>query len=452
MARPAISGAEAQGRSINRRKVLATMAIGTAAILGLGACSSGGGAATAGSASATAAAAGPVTLKFWSWVPGIEKAVEQWNSENPDIQVDLNRIPASDSSKIPAAVDAGTGPDIAQFSQHALPDYVINKQAQDITQYVSSTKDLYTESSWKAVDFGGKIYGVPQDSGPSALMYRKDIFDKHGIEVPKTWDEYIEAAKKLHAADPSVYIGQFSPNEPAGLFYPDMVQAGGSWFGTQENAWTVQVNNEASKKVAERYQTLLDQKLLKVEQMWTPEYWADVNAGKIASINLAAWFPAVLESNTKGLAGKWAVAPSPSDNGDGTSGDGGGAVLAVMKTSKNPEAAAKFMTWLNSSEDGVNHLITEGGVFPSAKAGLQSEALKKPNAYFGGQVINDVFAEAASKVPTTNVEGPGFQATVATLTDEFAKVAAGDQTFVQALDKTQATTVKRLQSQGLNVK
>lgn len=452
MARPVIVSAETQGRTVKRRAVLATMAIGTAAVLGLGACSPGGSGTTAASTAGSAPAAGPVTLKFWSWVPGIEKAVEQWNSENPDIQVDLNRIPASDSAKIPAAVDAGTGPDIAQFSQHALPDYVINKQALDITQYVASTKDLYTPSSWKAVDFGGKIYGVPQDSGPGALMYRKDIFEKHGIEVPKTWDDYIAAAKKLHEADPSVYIGQFSPNEPAGLFYPDMVQAGGSWFGTQDNAWTVQVNNEASKRVAERYQTLLDQKLLKVEQMWTPEYWADVNAGKIASINLAAWFPAVLESNAKGLEGKWAVAPSPSDKGDGTSGDGGGAVLAVMKTSKNPEAATKFITWLNSSKDGVKHLIEEGGIFPSSKAGLESEALKKPNAYFGGQVINEVFVKAASKVPTTNVEGPGFQATSATLTDEFAKVAAGSQTFVQALDNTQAATAKRLQSQGLNVK
>lgn len=452
MARSAIVKDDGKGRTVKRRAVLATMALGTAAVLGLAACSPGGAPTPPGSTSAPAAAAGPVTLKFWSWVPGIEKAVDQWNSEHPDIKVDLNRIPASDSSKIPAAVDAGTGPDIAQFSQHALPDYVISKQALDITQYVGSTKDLYTPSSWKAVDFGGKIYGVPQDSGPGALLYRKDIFEKYGIDVPKTWADYTAAAKKLHDADPNVYIGQFSPNEPAGLYYPDMVQAGGSWFGTQDNSWTVQVNNDASKKVADRYQTLLDQKLLKVEQMWTPEYWADVNAGKIASINLAAWFPSVLESNAKGLEGKWAVAPSPSDQGDGTSGDGGGAVLAVMKTSKNPEAATKFITWLNSSKDGVKHLITEGGIFPSAKAGLESDALKKPNPYFGGQVINDVFVTAASKVPTTNVEGPGFQATNATLTDEFAKVATGDETFAQALDNTQSATVKRLQSQGLNVK
>jgi multiple sugar transport system substrate-binding protein len=322
----------------------------------------------------------------------------------------------------------------------------------DITSYVDSTKDLYTPSSWSAVDFGGKIYGVPQDSGPAALLYRKDIFAQYGIEVPKTWDDYIAAAQKLHQAAPDVYIGQFSPNEVAGLYYTDVVQEGGSWYGTKGDSWTVEVNNKASQKVAARYQTLLDQKLVKVEQMWTPEYWADVNSGKIASINDAAWFPAVLESNAGGLAGKWAVAPSPSDKGDGTSGDTGGAVLAVTKTAKDPAAAAKFITWLNSSEDGVNHLITEGGIYPAAKAGLDSPALNEPSDYFGGQNINEVFKAAAAKVPTSNVEGPGFNATVSSFTDEFAKVATGAETFSAALDNVQAATVKRLKGEGLSVK
>ena len=47
------------------------------------------------------------------------------------------------------------------------------------------------------------------------LLYRKDIFDKHGIQPPKTWDEFAAAARKLHAADPSVYLTNFPTNQHA---------------------------------------------------------------------------------------------------------------------------------------------------------------------------------------------------------------------------------------------
>lgn len=425
---------------------LAAVALSSLVITGLGACTSGGAQAN------DSATAGPVTLKFWSWVPGMEKAVAQWNAENPKIKVDFTRIAYADSTKIPAAVEAGTGPDIAQFSQHALPDYVIKKEALDITQYVGSTKNLYTASAWNAVSFGGKIFGVPQDIGPGALMYRKDIFAKYGIDVPKTWNDYIAAAKKLHAANPNIYIAGFYPNDAAGTFYQDMVQAGGSWYGRQSNAWTVKVNSSVNQKVAARYQTLVSQHLVKTEQMWTPGWWHDINAGTIASINDSAWMPANIESNAAALKGDWAVAPSPSDAGDGTAGDSGGAVLSVMKTAKDPQAAAKFMTWLDSSKEGVHHLIVDGGLFPAAKVGFLDPAMNKPSPYFGGQVINSVFEAAAKKVPSSNVEGPGFAATSSILNDEFGKVAAGAESFVTALDNVQAATIRRLKGQGLSVK
>ncbi len=47
-----------------------------------------------------------------------------------------------------------------------------------------------------------------------ALFYNKEVFDKHGIEVPATWDEYVDAARKLHKADPKAYITA-TPATPA---------------------------------------------------------------------------------------------------------------------------------------------------------------------------------------------------------------------------------------------
>ena len=47
-----------------------------------------------------------------------------------------------------------------------------------------------------------------------ALYYREDIFKKYNLPVPTTWAQYADDAAKLHAADPKVYITDFTPRNP----------------------------------------------------------------------------------------------------------------------------------------------------------------------------------------------------------------------------------------------
>lgn len=71
--------------------------------------------------------------------------------------------------------------------------------------------------------------------------------------------------------------------------------------------------------------------------------------------------------------------------------------------------------------------------------------------FYGGQVINEVFADAAANTPDSWVEGPNYSTASTAVTDEFAKVVTGKQTFAEALDKAQAKTVADLESRGLDV-
>ena len=50
-----------------------------------------------------------------------------------------------------------------------------------------------------------KLVGVPFGTETSIMAYRKDIFDKHGIKVPETYDEVIEAAKIIREKEPEMY-------------------------------------------------------------------------------------------------------------------------------------------------------------------------------------------------------------------------------------------------------
>ena len=427
-------------------------AVAATAVTLLAACSGSSG-STSGSASASAggaaeSSAGPV--EFWGWVPGLEGLVKDWNTAHPDIPVTFHRMTGDDGQKVEAAVDAGAGPDVVQLSTHNLPDYVIKKRVLDIGKYVADTQDLYTPASWKSVSFGTGIYGVPQGSGPTAMLYRQDILEKHGIAVPKTWAEYEAAAIALHKADPKVYLAAFSPGE-IGQWTQDLSQAGGSYFGIQGDAWDVTVDNEAGQKVAARWQRLLDAKAVKVSQMWTPDYWADVNAGRIATITYAAWFPVLMESNAKKLSGKWRIAPQPSEDGSPVSGDSGGAADVVLKGAKNVKGAAEFITWINSSPEGVSTLIKKGGIFPTTKIGLDDPALKEKFAYFGDQVIYDVFREATLHVPNTWTDGPANGQVDSDITDGFGKVANGKTTFSEVLKSVDAKAVERLKGMGLSV-
>lgn len=403
------------------------------------------------SSDAEAPAAGePVAIDFWGWVPGLEDLVAEWNDQNENIQVTFHRMTGDDGQKVEAAVDAGQGPDLVQLSTHGLPEYVITERVVDITDYVSEYADDYTPASWAAVSFDGRVFGVPQGIGPAGTMYRTDIFAENGLEFPETWDEYLDTARALKAANPDTYIANLSPGE-IGQWAQEIQQAESSWYGIADDSWTVGVNDEGSKLVAERWQTLLDEDLVTTELMWTPEYWALVNSGKIATISYAAWFPSILAENAADLAGNWGVAAMPKNAGSDNSGDSGGAAVVVLKNTKNAEAAATFAAWLNGSDDTQESLITVGGLFPSTQNGLASQSLLQESEFYDGQVINEVFIDSAKQTPDTWVEGPNYGTIQTALLDEFAKVVAGQQTFSEALDIAQAAGVADLKSRGLSV-
>lgn len=50
---------------------------------------------------------------------------------------------------------------------------------------------------------GGPAYAIPYRVGTGIVYYRKDLFAKAGLSIPKTWEEFLAAAKKL--TGPGVY-------------------------------------------------------------------------------------------------------------------------------------------------------------------------------------------------------------------------------------------------------
>lgn len=56
----------------------------------------------------------------------------------------------------------------------------------------------FHSAGWQAAHWGGKLYGIPAQTTPELLFYRKDLFAEAGLEPPTTTEALLEAAKTLH--------------------------------------------------------------------------------------------------------------------------------------------------------------------------------------------------------------------------------------------------------------
>ena len=47
----------------------------------------------------------------------------------------------------------------------------------------------------------GKRWGLPYDGDSHVLFYNTEIFGRHGLKAPETWDEYLATAKTVTEAE-----------------------------------------------------------------------------------------------------------------------------------------------------------------------------------------------------------------------------------------------------------
>jgi multiple sugar transport system substrate-binding protein len=386
------------------RRTIAGVTIGLLMGGSLAACSSGDAApaaATGGATDIEAALQQETTLTVWAWAPAVEDVAKAFEAKYPKVTVKVVNAGTGNDQyiKLQNAIKAGSGgPDVAQIEYYALPQFALSDALTDLGDFgFGDLAPKYTDSTWGSVNINDGLYALPQDSGPMALFYNKTVFDKYGLAVPTTWDEYIAAAKTLHAADPNAYITNDTGD--AGFTTSMIWQAGGSPFKTA-NATDVTVNlqDDGSKKFADTWNQLISNDLVAPIGSWSDEWYKGLGDGTIATLAIGAWMPGNLESGVPEGAGNWRIAPMPTfEAGVPASAENGGGGDSILKQSKNQLAAAGFLKFMNEGE-GTQISIDAGG-FPSTVADLESpEFLGYSSAYFGGQKINEVFAQSIKDV------------------------------------------------------
>ncbi|HEX5203176.1 ABC transporter substrate-binding protein [Paractinoplanes rhizophilus] len=394
------------------------------------------------------------TLTVWAWEPTLKQVVTSFQQKYPNVKVDLVNAGTGDKqyTALQNAIAAGKGvPDVAQIEYYALPQFALGKSLTSLKGYgAEDLKADFTPGPWNSVHSGGDIYGLPMDSGPMALFYNKDVFDKFGVKVPTTWQEYLDAARTIHKADPKVYIT--SDTGDAGFTTSLIWQAGGKPYQVDGTTVTINFTDPGSTTFTQVWQQLISEKLVAPISGWTDQWFQGIANGTIATLPTGAWMPANFTSSAPSGSGKWRVADMPQwTPGAKASAENGGSSLAIMDKGANKALAYGFMKYA-ADDEGVQ-IRVDNGAFPATTKQLSDpKFLSTEFAYFGGQKANEIFAKSARNVVPGWSYLPFQVYANSIFNDTVGKAYVSGTTLADGLKAWQDQSTKYGTQQGFTVK
>jgi multiple sugar transport system substrate-binding protein len=396
-------------------------------------------------------------LTFWAWVPGMERAVNQFNKTHPNICVTQQNPGAGLPTyrALTNTLKAGSGaPDVAEVEFNVLPSFEALDALVDLSKYgANQHRSKFVPWAWQQVSRGSAVLAMPSDFGPMAFYYNEPLLAKHKIEPPATYAEFTDAAVKLHKADPKVVLANFNPSDLQWLL-DLMAQAGASPFG-YAGGDQVRINwtGPAQLRFADFWQNLIDQKLVSTTDAFGTQYPISQDRSLLAAELASAWRPSYIQPQLKRTLGDWRAAPLPQwTPGADVEADWGGSTYPVFKQSKHPAEAAQFAQWLTATDEAWNILRTPPSSLFPAYAPLLNSADFKDQTYpiSGKSRPNEVFAEAAQDMAP--IQWPPFMVAAGDQAETtFGQVLTGKMKLRQAFQAFQSQMVKYAQGQGFKV-
>ncbi|AQZ65776.1 sugar ABC transporter, sugar-binding protein [[Actinomadura] parvosata subsp. kistnae] len=369
-------------------KITATTVTAAALALGLAACGSGGsGEQPPTSSPSGAAASGPKyagkTLSVWRLGdsnPAAAKYMEELNAEftkQTGAQVKLEWIPWPQVADKFAAAATGTGPDVTEIGNDQVPMWQSQDALTPITDIAREgdraqiPQNLY---GYETVD--NEIYAVPWGAGARAVLYRKDWFEDLKIEVPKTWDELVAAAKKIQAEKKGVDGFAFNGGSDANHLLAAFAWSEGGDYAVKEgDKWVGKLTEPGFQKGFATYTGLVQDGLSSKANLTlnTVDIRKRFANDKVAMYLTAAWDLAGIEEDSKGkLKGdKLGFFPLPAKTGGVAASFFGGNDIALWGTTQQAELGKEYIK-LATSKTWADRYAKEGGLLPVYPDTLQS--------------------------------------------------------------------------------
>lgn len=309
------------------------------------------------------------------WEPFFKDAFKEFEKANPDIEVKNIFCPYGEMrQKLITMAAGGTPPDVVSVPSDVASDYVSRGLLLPLNSYIEQDKeaqavirDIYPARLLN-FRFKGTQYAMPIDIGPNGVYYNKDLFDKAGLEYPKSgWsmDDLIGLARKLK----NVADWGFDFSRDLHRLYPIYAALGGEPYYTEDLS-KLQFSTQDSINALQKLADLCKEKIAPTMAYQTTLTQASggflpFSAGKYGMSY--EWIGQISYLHKPGCPVKnWDTAPLP--KGVHPVQITGGQGFAIVKGSKHPKEAWKVIEWFIS--DKMQKAMAENGVWFPARISL----------------------------------------------------------------------------------
>lgn len=327
-----------------------------------------------------------------SEVSALQSAVESFNAERDDIQIDLQNIASGDAlNTYVREAQAGGGPDVVHMGLAWVPSLVDSGLLVNLSELADEPIGQGIED-FLATDltvFDGDVYAVPWTVDTFSIAYRPDAFEAVGIEsFPDTWQAFQDAAAQLTrdtSGDERIDQNGFCFSGGAGvnssiwfLANYHLWSNGGRLVAQQDGTWTVGTDAETLASTMEYFQTFFEEGYTPRALIGSTSFSDPEITSGLARADCAMAFlpPQTFRTADEQADVDLATGTIPAGNETKISHLGGRA-LGVNPGSEDPEAALEVIRYLTS--EGVMAELPQypaqqsllGAIdFPAAESGF----------------------------------------------------------------------------------
>jgi multiple sugar transport system substrate-binding protein len=350
------------------------------------------------------------------WGMLIPTALNELRTRHPDLNIHINYTvyPYNDARlQMLKSMKDGSPIDLISLDQIWLGEFANKSYILDLTNRTDSWGGL---SDWYQANldgnlYNGKVYGIWAWTDIRSIWYWKDLLNQTGVDPNslKTWDAYIQSAKKLDSTLEQQNIsgielvgGPGSQNE----WYPFLWMLGGDILDykpghpTKGSYWSPAYNSTEGVKALQFFRQLVEAGIKPITIDFEKEF-ADKNyAIMLGGSWLPGNFPNLTKHDFEDTIGMVPMFPGPNE-GTQTASIMGGWLLSIPESSRHKELAWELITLMLKPEL-LSPMLAKYGYLPTQMSigqGPYAAALRDSIPYYD-ELINMIpFGHARPNIP-----------------------------------------------------
>jgi multiple sugar transport system substrate-binding protein len=339
------------------------------------------------------AAAEPVTLSLWHWEtpPHRVEALQIWlDRYETETGVTVEQVPINFpdyQTKILAAIAADVLPEMILINPPHLPLIESEGAILSVDDLFADLHEQYEffEAAANIYNMDGLQYGIPIYGVYWPMVYRPDLLEEAGLDVPKTWDDFLTVTKELTkdtdgdgVADVYGFCMPVSANGNYGsqMVWGNLRSGGGDVVNVADGEETIVFNSPETIRTYEYLAQLAEYAPPGADNADWGSTELLIKAGKCGTVMFTGSWLGELHANDPDLAAKYRMTDMPWPE-DGTNiHTGYPRALVITKAAEaNSAAVEAFVRWLYEPANHAEMLMAEPALLmPVDVATAESDA------------------------------------------------------------------------------